>query len=96
MMRASERLGLLIVAVILAPADARPQQIDPEGRMMLGQAQKAVAAYHAGAPRSHSTLRVVYFVPTGIEPLPAYAERLDRVVNDISSGRRESGKRFGA
>jgi hypothetical protein len=48
----------IVAAVILAPADARPQQIDPEGRTMLGQAQKAVAAYHAGAPRSHSTFRV--------------------------------------
>jgi hypothetical protein len=85
----------ILVAVILAPAEARPQQIDPEGRTMLGQAQKAVAAYHAGAPRSHSMLRVVYFVPAGIEPLPAYAERLDRVVNDVSNFIRDGLRRFG-
>ena len=59
------------------------------------QAQKAVAAYHAGQLCSRSTLRVVYFVPSGVEPLTAYAERLDRVMNDVSDFFRDGLRRFG-
>jgi hypothetical protein len=62
---------------------------------MLRQAQQAIAAYHTGEPRSRGALRVVYFVPDGVAPLRGYAERLDRVMSDVSDFFRDGLRRFG-
>ena len=62
---------------------------------MVQQAQRAIAAYHAGAPRSGAMLRVVYFIPAGAKPLPGYAERLGRVMDDVDGFFREGLRRFG-
>ena len=85
----------LLVAVLSAQAAARSVVLDEDGRAMLQQAQRAVAAYHAGARRSGATLRVVYFVPAGAKALPGYAERLGRVMNDMDGFFREGLRRFG-
>lgn len=68
---------------------------DSEGRALLQQAQRIIAAYHDGQPRSDAKLRVVYFVPSDRDPLPAYAERLDRVVNDVNEFYRDGLRRLG-
>src|SRR5258708_2674499 len=68
---------------------------DPAGREMVQEAQRIIAAYNAGQPRSHSALRVIYFVPTDRDPLPDYAERLDRVMNDVSDYYRDGLRRQG-
>ena len=62
---------------------------------MLREARRVVAGYHAGSPRSHGTLRVIYFVPRDRDPLPGYADRLDRVMNDVSDFYRDGLRRFG-
>lgn len=54
-----------------------------------------VAAYHAGQPPATNLLRVVYFVPKDGQPLTNYAERLDRVVGDVSDFYRDAFRRFG-
>jgi len=68
---------------------------DPAGRAMLQQAERMIAAYHQGQPRASNALRVVYFVPKDGDPLPNYAERLDRVVNDVNDFYRNGLQRFG-
>jgi hypothetical protein len=68
---------------------------DPAGAAMMLEAQRIVAAYHAGQPPATNLLRVVYFVPKDGEPLTNYAERLDRVVNDVSDFYRDAFRRFG-
>jgi hypothetical protein len=68
---------------------------DPAGGVMLQEAQRMVAAYHAGQPPATNLLRVVYFVPKDGQPLTNYAERLDRVVSDVSDFYRDSFRRFG-
>jgi hypothetical protein len=70
-------------------------QDDPAGCAMVQQAQPLIANYHAGQPRSTNVLRVVYFIPKDGEPLPNYAERLDRVMNDVSVFYRDGLKRLG-
>ena len=62
---------------------------------MIQQAHGAIAAYHAGQPKSNAVLRVVYFHPSDRDPLPNYAERLDRVLNDVSDFYRDGLRRFG-
>jgi hypothetical protein len=57
---------------------------DPAGREMMQEAQRIIAAYHEGQPQAKHALRVVYFVPKDCDPLLNYAERLDRVMNDVS------------
>ncbi len=68
---------------------------DPDGAAMLQEACRAVFAYHAGQPAATNHLRVVYFVPKDGTPLGHYAERLDRVVTDVSAFYRDSFRRFG-
>lgn len=68
---------------------------DPEGSALLQEARKQVAAYHASQPESHRMLRVVYFVPSDRDPLANHAERLDRILNDVSAFYQEGFKRFG-
>jgi hypothetical protein len=68
---------------------------DPEGSALMQAAQRMVAAYHAGQPPATNLLRVVYFVPKDGQPLTNYAERLDRVVNDVSDFYRDAFRRFG-
>ena len=68
---------------------------DSAGAAMMQEAQRMVAAYHAGHTTATNLLRVVYFVPKDGEPLPNYAERLDRVVNDVSDFYRDAFRRFG-
>ncbi|MGA2174080.1 MAG: NPCBM/NEW2 domain-containing protein [Verrucomicrobiota bacterium] len=68
---------------------------DPAGSAMLQEAQRIISAYHQGQPRAKSVLRVVYFVPKDCDPLPNFAERLDRVVNDVSDFYRDGFRRFG-
>lgn len=54
-----------------------------------------IAAYHAGQPRHDGVVRVVYFHPSDRDPLPNYAERLDRVLGDVSDFYRDGLRRFG-
>ncbi len=68
---------------------------DPDGAAMMQEAQRIVAAYHAGQPSATNCLRVVYFVPKDGQPLTNYAERLDRVVTDVSDFYRDGFRRFG-
>src|ERR1035437_7705152 len=68
---------------------------DPDGATLLQAAQGMVAAYHAGQPNATNRLRVVYFVPQDSEPLPHYAERLERVMADVSNFYRDGFRRFG-
>ncbi len=68
---------------------------DPAGGVMLQEAQRMVAAYHAGQLPPTNLLRVVYFVPKDGQPLADYAVRLDRAVNDVSDFYRDGFRRFG-
>lgn len=85
------------VATMLALASlhARTPADDPEGRVLLQEAQRSIAAYHDGHRDAPNVLRVVYFHPADLDPLPNYAERLDRVMNDISDFYRDGLRRFG-
>lgn len=75
--------SFLVLPGVLLATGAVP---DPAGGVMLQEAQRLVAAYHAGHPPSTNLLRVVYFVPKDGQPLTNYADRLDRVVSDVSGG----------
>ena len=92
-------LSLLAACALpfLPALGAAPQSSpdDPEGRALLQQARRAIAAYHAGQPKSNAVLRVVYFYPSDRDPLPNYAERLDRVMTDVSDFYRDGLRRFG-
>jgi hypothetical protein len=91
-------LGLLIFrasAIATPPPPSATVTDDPVGRAMLHEAQRIIAAYHASQPRTNHALRVVYFVPRDRDPLPNYAERLDRVMNDVSNFYRDGLRRFG-
>jgi hypothetical protein len=74
---------------------AAPLSEDSAGRALLQSAQRAIAAYHAGQPKSDRVLRVVYFHPSDRDPLSHYAERLDRVMGDVSDFYRDGLRRFG-
>lgn len=90
--------SISLLAVALAPSlalRAAPLRDDPEGRALIQQAQRAIAAYHSGQPKSGAVLRVVYFHPSDRDPLPNYAERLDRVMTDVSDFYRDGLRRFG-
>jgi hypothetical protein len=78
-----------------AEADDAVARDYPAGRAMMQEAQQIIAAYHQGQPRNKSALRVVYFVPKDRDPLPNYAGRLDRIVNDVSDFYRDGLGRFG-
>ena len=89
-------VSLAVIAIGLSAArGAAPLPEDPEGKAMIQQAQRTIAAYHAGQPKSNAVLRVVYFHPSDRDPLPNYAERLDRVLNDVSDFYRDGLRRFG-
>jgi hypothetical protein len=77
------------------PQAAEAERDDPAGRVMMQEAQRIIADYHKGQPPGRHTLRVVYFVPKDCDPLPNYAERLDRVMNDVSDFYRDGLLRFG-
>lgn len=68
---------------------------DAAGAVMVQEARKSVAAWHAGEAASGGVLRVVYFHAADREPLPEYAERLDRVLDDVSGFYRDGLKRLG-
>lgn len=68
---------------------------DPAGRLLIESAERMIAAYHAGQPPASNVLRVIYFVPKDGDPLPDYATRLDRVVNDVSDFYRAGLQRLG-
>ena len=82
-------------AASITTADTGVDRADLAGRAMLLEAQRIIAAYHQEQLRTTHTLRVVYFVPKDNEPLPHYAKRLDRVVNDVSDFYRDGLRRFG-
>ncbi len=79
------------------PALSSPPPLadDPAGRELLATAQHAIAAYHDGHRNAPSLLRVVYFHPSDRDPLPNYAERLDRIMTDVSNFYRDGLARFG-
>ncbi len=62
---------------------------------MMLDAQRMIAAYHAGQPPATGVLRVVYFIPKDGDALTNYADRLDRVVGDVSDFYRAGFRRFG-
>jgi hypothetical protein len=84
-----------IAIAVIATLRAAPADDDPEGRALLQSAQRMIGAYHDGHRDAHNVLRVVYFHPSDRDPLPNYAERLDRVMNDISDFYRDGLRRFG-
>src|SRR6266550_7405437 len=86
---------LAVAGIITARTCLADTGEDPAGRVMMQEAQRIIAAYHEGQPRTNGALRVVYFVPKDRDPLPNYAERLDRVMNDVSDYYREGLRRFG-
>src|SRR6185369_7586572 len=45
------------------PLTSRVGREDPEGRGLLQEAQRIIAAYHEAQPRAKGALRVIYFVP---------------------------------
>ena len=65
------------------------------GTALVQEARKAVAAWHEGEAASRGVLRVVYFHPSDRDPLPDYADRLDRVLTDVSGFYRDGLRRFG-
>jgi hypothetical protein len=83
-----------IVLTVVAPRGAAAIPPDPEGSALLQEAQRMIAAYHQDFRASHR-LRVVYFQASDRDPLPNYAERLDRVMSDISDFYRDGLRRFG-
>jgi hypothetical protein len=86
---------MVIAATAADSLRAAPPPDDPGGRALIQQAHGAIAAYHAGQPKSDAVLRVVYFHPSDRDPLPHYAARLDRVLNDVSDFYRDGLRRFG-
>ena len=68
---------------------------DAAGTALIREARKAVAAWHEGEAASRGVLRVVYFHPSDRDPLPDYADRLDRVLTDVSGFYRDGLRRFG-
>jgi hypothetical protein len=88
-------LAVLFATPSLLSVHASTEETDSEGAAMLRTAQQLIAEYHAGQESSASALRVVYFHPSDRDPLPGYAERLDRVLNDVSDFYRDGLKRFG-
>ncbi len=88
----------VVVTVGVALAAAPPAAAalsDPAGAVMLQEAQGMIAAYHAGQSPAGAVLRVVYFIPKDGDALTNYAERLDRIVNDVSDFYRAGFRRFG-
>src|SRR5690242_17793383 len=92
LIRSSAAIATLI-CVTRGQAASVPE--DPMGRAMLQEAQSAISAYHAGAPTSGAKLRVVYFHPSDREPLPGYAERVERILSDVNDFYRDGLQRFG-
>ncbi len=89
-------LVTLLVTLLVAVGIGQAQMPDdPEGRAMLQKARRTIEDYHAGQPKSDAVLRVVYFHPSDRDPLPNYAERLDRVLGDVSDFYRDGLQRFG-
>ena len=86
---------LVFLAISTGMSFATGAVPDPEGGAMLQAAQRMIGAYHAGQPSTTNLLRVVYFVPKDGEPLTNYAERLDRVITDVSDFYRDGFRRFG-
>jgi hypothetical protein len=85
-----------IIATLFGPGiHASTPPADPEGSAMMQAAQRVITGYHAEQRPSGAVLRIVYFHPSDREPLPNYAERLDRVMNDISDFYRDGLRRFG-
>jgi len=80
-------------ALLFSPSMSRAA--DPAGEDLLREAREQISAYHAGQPKSGKVLRVVYFTPSDREPLANHAERLDRILDDVSAFYREGFKRFG-
>ena len=97
--------GIITAGVCLADTNGVKSRIgevagaatcdDQAGRAMLQAAQRIIAAYHAGQPKTRGALRVVYFVPKDCTPLPDYEARLDRVVSDVNAFYRDGLRRFG-
>lgn len=85
-------LGTLVAANVLSAGEAAA---GPNDAAMMREAQRMVAAYHAGRPPATNLLRVVYFVPKDGGPLSNYTERLDRVMKDVSDFYRDGFRRFG-
>lgn len=89
------RSAAIVVSMLIATGHAASVPEDPEGRVILQEAQHTISAYHAGETAADAKLRVVYFHPSDREPLSGYAERLDRVLNDVSDFYRDGLRRFG-
>jgi hypothetical protein len=93
-MRCFVLIGTFCLALVSFVPSARAGD-DPDGRDLLQEAQKQVAAYHANQEASQHVLRVVYFTPKDREPLADHAARLGRIMDDISEFYRDGLKRFG-
>lgn len=89
------RLTLSVCALSLLGCAPDPVADVVPGAELVQQAWQRIAAYHEGQPRGGAVLRVVYFHPNDRDPLPHYAERLDRALNDVSDFYRDGFKRFG-
>jgi hypothetical protein len=89
------RVFLLVASFLGASLRAATIPDDPAGTALLQAAQSAIAKYDAGQTSTSGVLRVVYFHPRDRDPLPDYAARVDRIVNDVNAFYRDGLKRFG-
>ena len=78
------KLSLLLFAVAPVMLEAQDSPTNKNAMMLMQSAQQVILNYHKDAPDPESKLRVVYFVPKDQQPLRGYADRLDRVMNDIN------------
>ncbi len=75
-----EPRNLSTQSVITTP-DERPS--------VMASVQKKLADFHQGQPDNHTVVKVVYFHAADREPLPNYADRIERSLTDVSAFYRE-------
>jgi NPCBM/NEW2 domain len=85
----------IIPLLLLLAGCERSADADPAGIALIRSALPAIQAFHREEAKTGAVLRVVYFHPADRDPLPGYAERLDRIMADVSAFYRDGLRRFG-
>jgi len=80
-------LGLAVSAEGTAP--------DEHQQRLVKDLARRINAFHDGAPKADSVLRVVYFHPADVEPQGNHQERITRIMLDIQDFYRSEMKRTG-
>jgi NPCBM/NEW2 domain len=88
-------ISRLFPLLLLLEGCDRSTDVDPAGTTLIRSALPSIQAFHREEAKSGALLRVVYFHPADREPLPGYAERLDRAMADVSAFYRDGLRRFG-